>query len=76
MGLKDDTKERASWEARVAWMRESGVTDADWNSVGELIHATLGPKPGPAPEPLTPAQEEEAVKRVQAELDALAFLSS
>lgn len=75
MGLKD-TKERESWEARVSWMRDAGVTDADWNSAGELIHATLGPKPGPPPVEMTEDEKAELQKRVQQELDALAFLSS
>lgn len=71
MGLKEN-----GWQERVAWMRKAGVTDADWNSDGELIHATLGPLPSPPMEPLTEAQQKELEARVQAELDALAFASS
>lgn len=35
----------ADWAAKLAFMREGGVTEAEWDGRGSLVRCLLGPDP-------------------------------
>jgi hypothetical protein len=50
-------------DARIAFMRQHGITAATWSPEGVLLDVTLGPEPKP-PGDHVPAQKERSVKEV------------
>lgn len=55
-----------NWEQQVKFMRDRGITSAQWDGSGRLLNATLGPDPHPQ---LHEAQKRRPVSAEQAAAD-------
>lgn len=63
------------WDAKAAWMRARGATDAEWAFDGTLVRVSLGPEPvqpDTETQPMPSAEERERRMRLERKRVALA----